>query len=54
LLRRGIGGDAVDECPGLADLVECVAEPARLDRSTRRVGLRIEEQHDVFAAQRFE
>jgi hypothetical protein len=32
------------------DLGECVAEPARLYRSTGRVGLRIEKEHHVLAA----
>ena len=54
LLGRSVGGDAVDERPGLADLVECVAEPARFDRSTRGVSLRVEEQDNVFPAQRLQ
>jgi hypothetical protein len=51
LLGRGlIGGNAQHHGPGLLDLGECVAEPARLNRSTRRVGLGKEEQHHVLAA----
>ena len=50
LRRRGVGGDAEDHRAGALNLLECVAEPARLYRSTRRVGLREEEQDHVLAA----
>lgn len=51
LLGRGlVGGNTQDNSPGLLDLGECVAEPARLNRSTGRVCLRKEEQHHILAA----
>jgi hypothetical protein len=51
LLGRGlVCGNTQHHGPGLLDLAECVAEPARLNRSTRRVGFGIKEQHHVLAA----
>jgi hypothetical protein len=43
-----IGGDAEDPCPGLLNLLKCVAEPARFYGSTRGISLRKEEQDDGF------
>jgi hypothetical protein len=51
LLGRGlVGGDAEHSRTGPLDFLECVAEPARFNRSTWRVGLGIEEQDQVLAA----
>jgi hypothetical protein len=51
LLGRGfIGGDAKHNGSCLLDLLECVAEPARFNRSTGRVGFGIKEQDHVLAA----
>jgi len=51
LLRRGlVRRNAEDDCSGALDFLECVAEPARINRSTWGVGFGIEEQHHVFAA----
>jgi len=51
LLGRGlVGGNTQHHCAGLLHLGECVAEPARLNRSTGRVGLGIKEQHHVLSA----
>lgn len=51
LLGRGlVGGNTQYNGPGLLDLGECVAEPARLYRSTRRVCFGIKEQHYVLPA----
>ena len=50
-LGRGfIGGDAEYNGSCLLDLFECVAEPARFNRSTGRVGFGIKEQDHVLAA----
>jgi hypothetical protein len=50
-LGRGlVGGNPQHHGPGLLYLGECVAEPARLYRSTGRVGLGIEKEHHVLAA----
>ena len=44
LLGRGlIGGDAQHFGAGAVDLLVCVAEPARLIRSARRIGFRVKE-----------
>ena len=48
--RRLIGGNTQHHCSGPLDLGECVAEPARLNRSTGRVGLGVEKQHHVLSA----
>ena len=51
LLGRGlVGGNTQHNGPCFLYLGKCVAEPARLNRSTGRVGLGIEKQHHVFAA----
>jgi hypothetical protein len=50
LRGRLVGGDAEDNRAGLLDFLECVAEPARFQRSTRGVRLGIKEEHHVFAA----
>lgn len=51
LLGRGfIGRDAKDNRTGLLDFLECVAEPARLNGSTGRIGFGVEEQDHIFAA----
>lgn len=51
LLGRGfVGGDAEHNRTGPLDFLECVAEPARLYRSTGRVGLGVKEQDNVLAA----
>jgi hypothetical protein len=51
LLGRGlVGGDAENSRTGPLDFLECVAEPARFNRSTWRVGLGIKEQDQVLAA----
>jgi len=51
LLLRRIGGDSQDDCGGLLNFLVCVTEPGRLNRSTRRVGFRKEEQHHGLAAE---
>ena len=45
-----IGGNPKDDRPGFLQLLVCVAEPARFDSSTGRIGLGEEEQHHGFAA----
>ncbi len=51
LLGRGlVGGNTQHYSPGFLYLGECVAEPARLNRSTGCVGLGIEKQHYVLPA----
>ena len=50
LCGRLVPGDAQHYCAGSLDFLECVAEPARFQRSTGRVRLRIEEQDQVLAA----
>ncbi len=45
-----ISGDAEYNGSSLLDFLECVAEPARLQRSTGRVGLGIKEQDHAFTA----
>ena len=47
---RRIGGDAKYGYAGPGEFAVCVAEPARFDRSTGRVGLGVEEQDHGFAA----
>jgi hypothetical protein len=50
-LGRGlVGGNTQHYSSGPLDLGECVAEPARLNRSTGRVGLGIEKQHHILPA----
>jgi hypothetical protein len=48
--RRLVCGNTQHHSPCFLYLGECVAEPARLNRSTGRVGVRIKEQHYVLAA----
>jgi hypothetical protein len=51
LLRgRFVGGNAQYDRTGALDFLECVAEPARLQRSTGRVSLGVEEQNHVLSA----
>lgn len=51
LLGRGlVGGNAKDNGTGFLDLFECVAEPARLNRSTGSIGFGIKEQDHILAA----
>ena len=47
---RLVGGNAEDNRAGALDFLECVAEPARFQRSTGSVSLRIKEQNHVLAA----
>jgi hypothetical protein len=54
LSRRLVGRDTKHNCAGFLDLLECVAEPARFERSTRRVGLGIEKQYYALTAVVFE
>ena len=50
LLRlRRIGRYAEHACSGLLYLLECVAEPARLNRSARSICFRKEEEHHGFS-----
>jgi hypothetical protein len=51
---RFIAGNTQHYCTGALNLLECVAEPARFYRSTRRVGFGKEEQNQVFATIIFE
>jgi hypothetical protein len=51
LSGRRIGRDPQNDQSGLLQLAVCVAEPARFDGSARSVGLGIEEQHHVVAAE---
>jgi len=46
--------DAEDDQPGFLQLGICVAEPARLQRSTGGVGFGIEEQDDILASKLIE
>jgi hypothetical protein len=48
--RRLIGGDAEYNSASPLDFLECVAEPARFYRSTRRVGFGVKEQDHVLSA----
>ena len=48
--RRLVGRNPQHYGAGFLDLCECVAEPARLNRSTGRVGLGEEEQNYIFSA----
>ena len=51
LLGRGfVGGDAEYNRTGPLDFLECVAEPARFNRSTWRVGFGVKEKDHVLAA----
>jgi hypothetical protein len=51
LLRgRFVGGNAKHNRTSALDFLECVAEPARLQRSTGGVGFGIEEQNHVLSA----
>ena len=51
LLCRGlVGRNAKDNGTGFLDLFECVAEPARLNRSTGSIGFGIKEQDHILAA----
>src|SRR5207245_10808689 len=50
LKLRRIGRDPQDHCPGLLQLLVCVAEPARFNGSTRSIGLGKEKQHHRLAA----
>src|ERR1041385_2003999 len=51
LLSRGlVGGNAQHHSSRPLDLGECVAEPARLNGSTWRVGLGIKKEHHILAA----
>ncbi len=51
-LRTGrVGRDAKQRGAGFLNLFICVAEPASFDGSTGRVGPRVKEQDDRFAAQ---
>jgi hypothetical protein len=45
LFLRSVGGDAEDNCAGLLNLLECVAEPARFYGSTGSIGFGEKEQH---------
>jgi hypothetical protein len=47
----GVEADADDLGVLLLELAELVAEPATLGGSSRRVGLRVEPEHDVLAAE---
>jgi hypothetical protein len=50
-LGRGlVGGNTQYHSASLLDLSECVTEPARFNRSTRRVGLGIKKENHVLAA----
>jgi hypothetical protein len=48
--RRLIGGDAEHNSASPLDFLECVAEPARFNGSTGRVGLGVKEQDHVLSA----
>jgi len=50
LALRRIGRNSQDHGPGLLQLLVCVAEPARLNGSTWRIGLGKEKQHHRLAA----
>jgi hypothetical protein len=50
LCRRLIGRNAEHNSAGTLDLLECVAEPARLQRSTGSIGFGVKEQDHVLAA----
>ena len=54
LCLRRVGGDAENDQSGLLQFAVCVAEPARFNGSAGRVGLGIEEQHNVLAAELIE
>ena len=49
LSGRFVGRDAENYQPGLLQLCVCIAEPASLNGSARRVGFRVEEQHHRLA-----
>lgn len=50
LRGRLVPGNAEDNGACALDFLECVAEPARLQRSTRRIGFRVKKQDHVLAA----
>ena len=45
-----VGGNTQHHSASLLDLSKCVAEPARFNRSTRRVSFRIKKENHVLAA----
>ena len=49
-----VGRNSKDDGAGFFDLLVCVAEPARFNCSTGRVGPREKEEHDIFPTKGFE